>query len=150
MGNKTTFKCLSINSVKHISQYANNTHMPIIEGLKRMIDRQLEHGKKEEETKKHEIAELFKERARVHIIVHGKVHGVFYRDHAKKTADSMSITGWIKNTNDSVEIVAEGDKMALRQFIVQCEKGSPLAKVDKVEYDWEEYTGKFSDFFINY
>ena len=85
-----------------------------IEGIKRMVDRQLEHGKKEDELQKEEIAELFKERSRVHIHVYGKVHGVFYRDHAKKTADSMNITGWVKNTNDSVEIVAEGDKMQLR------------------------------------
>jgi len=78
------------------------------------------------------------------------VHGVFYRDYAKKTADSMGITGWVKNTNSTAEIVAEGDKMQLRQLIIQCEKGSPLAKVDKVEYDWEEYTGKFGNFYINY
>jgi acylphosphatase len=124
--------------------------MTHVEGIKRMVDRQLEHGKKEEDLKRKEIEELFKERARVHIIVHGKVHGVFYRDHTKKTADSMSITGWVKNTNSTVEIVAEGDKMQLRQFIIQCEKGSSLAKVDKVEYDWEEYTGKFNSFYINY
>lgn len=124
--------------------------MPVVEGIKRMVDRQLEHGQKEEELKKKEIEELFKERARVHIFVHGKVHGVFYRDHAKKTADGMGITGWVKNTNSSVEIVAEGDKMQLRQFIIHCEKGSPLAKVDKVDYDWEEYTGKFNNFYINY
>jgi len=121
-----------------------------VEGIKRMVDRQLEHGKKEEEVKRQEIAELFKERARVHITVYGKVHGVFFRDYAKKTADGMQITGWVKNTDDTVEIVAEGDKICLRQFIVMCQQGSPLAKVEKVDYEWEEYTGKFNDFYINY
>jgi acylphosphatase len=124
--------------------------MAIVEGIKRMVDRQIEHGKKEEETKRKEIAELFKERSRVHIYVYGKVHGVFFRDYTKKTADAMGITGWVKNTNSAVEIIAEGDKMALRNFIIKCEKGSPLAKVDRVEYDWEEYTGKFNEFYINY
>ncbi len=116
-----------------------------------MIDRQLEHGKKEEESKKEEIAALFKERARVHIIVHGKVHGVFFRDYAKKEADALGLTGWAKNTDGgAVEIVAEGDKPILRKFIIACEKGSPLAKVEKVDYDWEEYTGQFANFYINY
>lgn len=114
-----------------------------------MVDRQLEQGKKEEEVKKQEIAELFKERARVHIIIHGKVQGVFFRDYAKQIADSLGVTGWVKNAEDSVEIVAEGDKQRLREFIVACEKGSPLAKVDKLAYDWEEYSGKFDKFYVH-
>ncbi len=125
--------------------------MTHIEGIKRMVDRQLEHGKKEEDLKRKEIDSLFKERARVHIVIRGKVQGVFFRDYAKKEAEKMQLTGWAKNIDDGgVEIVAEGDKMQLRQLIIQCEKGSPLAKVDKVEYDWEEYTGKFNSFYINY
>ncbi len=124
--------------------------MTHIEGIKRMVDRQLEHGKREEEIRKKEIAELFKERARVHIIVHGKVQGVFFRDYAKRQADALGITGWVRNTDSSVEIIAEGDKMKLREFIVHCESGSPLAKVDKIDYEWEEYAGKFNDFYIKY
>ena len=114
-----------------------------------MVDRQLEHGKKEEDVKRQEILELFKERARVHITVHGKVQGVFFRDYAKKIADSLGVTGWVKNIDDSVEIVAEGDKPKLREFIVACEKGSPLAKVEKVDYEWEEYSGKFDKFYVH-
>jgi len=114
-----------------------------------MVDRQLEHGKKEEDVKRQEILELFKERARVHITVHGKVQGVFFRDYAKKIADSLGVTGWVKNIDDSVEIVAEGDKMKLRDFIIACEKGSPLAKVEKVDYEWEEYSGKFDKFYVH-
>ena len=124
--------------------------MPIVEGLKRMIDRQLEHGKKEEDVQKKEIAELFKERARVNIKVHGKVQGVFYRDYAKRQADALGITGWIQNKDNVVEIVAEGDKTRLREFITHCQKGPPLAKIEKLDYEWQEYTGKFNGFFIRY
>jgi len=116
-----------------------------------MIDRQLEHGKQEEELKKQEVQDLFRERGRVHIVISGKVHGVFFRDFAKKEADKLGLTGWVKNAdNGTVELVAEGDKMQLRQLIMTCEKGSPLAKVEKIDYDWGEYTGKFDKFFINY
>jgi len=97
-----------------------------------------------------EIQSLFRERARAHILVHGKVHGVFFRDYTKKKADELGITGWVKNTDSAVEVVAEGDKTTLRKFILECQKGSPLAKVEKVDYDWEDYTGKFDRFFINY
>ena len=122
-----------------------------VEGIKRMVDRQLEQGKKEEELHRKEIDSLFKERARVHIVIRGKVQGVFFRDYAKKEADKMGVTGWAKNTDDGgVEIVAEGDKSCLRQFIILCEKGNSLATVTNVDYDWEEFTGKFNDFYINY
>lgn len=97
-----------------------------------------------------EIQSLFRERARVHILVHGKVHGVFFRDYAKKKADELNLTGWVKNIDDAVEVIAEGDKTTLRQFILECQKGSPLAKVEKVDYKWEDFTGKFDRFFINY
>lgn len=97
------------------------------------------------------VAELFKQHARVYIKVYGRVQGVFYRDQAKKTADELGITGWVKNSGDgAVEITAEGDKPVLRQFIVHCRKGSPLSKVEKLDYNWEEYTGKFKEFYIRY
>lgn len=122
-----------------------------VEGIKRMVDRQIEHGKKEEDLKRKEIEHLFQERARVQITVHGKVQGVFFRDYAKQQADKLGITGWVKNTNENtVEIVAEGEKMKLREFIIECQKGSPLAKVEKSDYKWQEYTGKFKEFYINY
>ncbi len=97
-----------------------------------------------------EIKQLFTERARAHITVSGKVHGVFFRDYTKKTADKLGVTGWVKNTDHAVEITAEGEKTTLRKFILECQKGSPLAKVEKIDYKWEEYTGKFDRFFINY
>ena len=97
-----------------------------------------------------EIKQLFTERARAHITVSGKVHGVFFRDYTKKTADGLGLTGWVKNIDGAVEIIAEGDKTKLREFIIQCQKGSPLAKVEKLDYNWEEFTGKFDRFFINY
>lgn len=115
-----------------------------------MIDRQQEQGKQEDELKKQEIEGMFAERARVHIIVSGKVQGVFFRDYTKKEADKLGLTGWVKNTDNGVEIIAEGDKNKLRKLIIAAKKGSPLSKVENVDYDYSSYTGKFDDFFINY
>jgi len=125
--------------------------MPVVEGLKRMIDRQLEQGKKEEQLKKKEVEELFSERSRVHLQVHGKVQGVFFRHFVKQTADSLELTGWARNTSEgTVEIMAEGDKGKLRELIVKCKKGPAIAQVDNVDYEWGEFTGKFNNFYIKY
>lgn len=116
-----------------------------------MIDRQIEHGKQEDELKKKEVNELFKERARVHITVSGKVQGVFFRDYISKEAKPLGLTGWVRNTDDgNVEIVAEGDKSQLRKLVIAAKNGSPLSKVENVDYDYSEYTGKFDDFFVKY
>ncbi len=69
----------------------------------------------------------------VHLIVKGKVQGVFYRANAKKTADENGISGWVKNTNDDcVEMVASGSQQALEKFIDWCKKGPARAKVIEV------------------
>jgi len=125
--------------------------MAHIEGIKRMIDRQQEEGKKEEALKKRELEGLFSERARVRILVFGKVQGVFFCDYTKREADTLDLTGWVKNRDDgSVEIVAEGEKNKLRRLVIAAKKGSPLSKVEDVEYDYSMYTGKFDSFYVNY
>ena len=84
----------------------------------------------------------------VHLIVKGKVQGVFYRATAKKIADEIGITGWIKNTpDDCVEIVASGLQQALQQFIEWCRKDRQERKVSEVKVaEMEEET---FDEFIN-
>jgi len=69
--------------------------------------------------------------ARAHIIVRGRVQGVFFRVSAKKKADALSVTGSITNEkDDTVSIIAEGEKENIEKFITWCKNGgSPLAKV---------------------
>jgi acylphosphatase len=69
----------------------------------------------------------------IHLLVKGKVQGVFYRATAKKIAESFGITGWIKNTKDgNVEATAYGDEEALNAFINWCKKGPDKAKVEEI------------------
>ena len=66
----------------------------------------------------------------VHLIIQGKVQGVFYRASAKKTADTIGIMGWVKNTNAGhVEILAKGNTADLEVFINWCKQGPPKALV---------------------
>ena len=36
-------------------------------------------------------------KSRAHLIIHGRVQGVFYRAHAQKIAKKLNLTGWAKN-----------------------------------------------------
>jgi acylphosphatase len=69
----------------------------------------------------------------VHLLIKGKVQGVFYRASAKEVADGLGITGWIKNTaNGDVEAMASGNAEQVRQFIAWCERGPQKAIVEHV------------------
>lgn len=87
----------------------------------------------------------------VHIIVTGKVQGVFYRATAEETACSLGLTGWVKNRDDGrVEIMAEGGRASLEKLIAWCHEGPPLAHVKDVLVDWQPATGQFSTFETTY
>ncbi|MBL7743635.1 MAG: acylphosphatase [Chitinophagaceae bacterium] len=69
----------------------------------------------------------------VHIIVTGKVQGVFYRQHTKETAIATGVTGEVKNMPDSsVHIIATGNSVQLQELIEWCKQGPPKAKVTDV------------------
>ena len=84
----------------------------------------------------------------VHVIVKGKVQGVFYRATAKEVADKMGIKGWVKNTRDgAVELLITGDEEIIATYIAWCRQGPPRAKVDEVKSEEKEVT-PFDDFQI--
>ena len=75
----------------------------------------------------------------IHLLIKGKVQGVFYRATAKEVAEELGLTGWIKNTKDGdVEIVATGDKDQLHQFAIWCKKGPSKAIVNEVQMTPQE------------
>jgi len=81
------------------------------------------------------------------IIIEGRVQGVAYRYSAQKRAQQLAVCGYAKNLPDgSVEILAQGEKENLDQFIEWCREGPPVANVDRVEVVWQEPGEKFSAF----
>jgi acylphosphatase len=60
----------------------------------------------------------------IHLIVAGKVQGVYYRVSAREAARQLGITGWVRNRPDSsVEILATGEPAQLEAFVAWCKKG---------------------------
>lgn len=72
-------------------------------------------------------------KSRKHIIVKGRVQGVFFRYYTHKKALELGVFGSVKNLTDgSVEIKLCGDPSQVESFISWCFKGSPAAKVTEV------------------
>ena len=88
---------------------------------------------------------------RVHLVVHGRVQGVYYRATAQEKAIGLGLAGWVRNRADgAVEVVAEGDRERLDKLIEWCRVGPERAQVGNVDIDWESYTGEFREFAIKY
>jgi len=69
----------------------------------------------------------------VHLIIKGRVQGVFYRATAKKVAEDIGVTGWVKNTDEGkVEILATGSNDQLQKLIQWCKIGPSKAVVADV------------------
>lgn len=86
---------------------------------------------------------------RVHLIVRGRVTGVYFRAASQREARRLGVTGWVKNRPDgAVELLAEGDEDLIKEIIGWAHHGPSAARVDQVDVRWRGYTGEFSDFRI--
>ena len=87
---------------------------------------------------------------RAHVKIYGRVQGVWFRASTKEMADKLGIKGWVRNMPDgTVEAVFEGDDKSVEKIIEWCHRGPPLARVDRVEVEYEEPQGE-TDFRIRY
>ncbi len=85
--------------------------------------------------------------ARAHLYVSGMVQGVGYRYFAIRKASSYGINGFAKNLADGrVEIVAEGDRGIVEEFIKDLKRGPISAHVSDVRIEWDKPTFEFSGF----
>lgn len=69
----------------------------------------------------------------VHLIISGKVQGVFYRASAKKKAEELNVSGWIRNTREGdVEAMISGKKDSVDRFVEWSKSGPQRAVVTGV------------------
>lgn len=88
---------------------------------------------------------------RLHATVHGRVQGVSFRAFTLDKARLRNLTGWVRNRSEgTVEVVAEGGKVTLEEFLEELYTGPPGARVTHVDVTWEPATGEFTDFQIRY
>ena len=90
-----------------------------------------------------------KERARLHLVISGRVQGVGFRFSAYDEAKDLALAGWVRNLpNGEVEIVAEGSRENLQMLAAWAHLGPPPAHVTAVREDWLDFTGEFTQFQI--
>ena len=83
---------------------------------------------------------------RAHVLISGRVQGVFFRANTIKEARELGLTGWVKNTGDKVEAVFEGEENKIKEILLWCNQGPKLAQVENVEVKYEVPTGEFKEF----
>ena len=70
----------------------------------------------------------------LHAVVHGRVQGVNFRAATQSQAQRLGLVGWVRNRDDgSVELVAEGPRVALDRLVKYLHQGPPAAAGTLVE-----------------
>ncbi len=69
----------------------------------------------------------------LHVLVSGRVQGVWYRQSTKEYADDNGVSGWVRNLADGgVEAMLVGDANAVHDVEAWMNQGPPLANVAEV------------------
>ena len=71
-----------------------------------------------------------------HVVVRGRVQGVFFRETARRRARRAGVAGWVRNNDDgSVEAWFEGEPDDVEVMLHFAETGPSGAYVDKVDVE---------------
>lgn len=88
---------------------------------------------------------------RTHILVTGKVQGVFFRQATKVVAIKNNVNGWVKNLeNSQVEILLEGEETDVNSVVGWCRNGPANSRVDKIEINQQIFVGELLNFEVLY
>jgi len=85
------------------------------------------------------------------ITITGNVQGVGYRYFTAAAASQLGINGTVRNNNDgTVQVIIESEEAAFRFLLIKLKVGSPLSKVETLNYSVQEFSGEFTKFTIAY
>ena len=88
---------------------------------------------------------------RVHLLIKGRVQGVYFRQTMMETAEKNNVLGWVQNLPDNqVESMLEGNNSNVDAVIEWAHFGPAGAVVDELKISEENYVGEFSKFEIRY
>lgn len=72
--------------------------------------------------------------------VSGRVQGVFFRASTKTKAESLGISGWVRNSEDGdVEGMASGTEEQLDSFRQWLGQGPAMARVQELKFEACDY-----------
>ena len=83
-------------------------------------------------------------RTTLHLVIHGRVQGVCFRDSMRREAQRLGVAGWVRNRSDgAVESVVHGEPVAVDAIVRWAHRGPQMAQVSRVDIEPAEgaYTG---------
>ena len=87
--------------------------------------------------------------ARAHLLVSGRVQGVWFRGSMQEEARRIGVSGWVRNLPDgSVEAEVEGERAAVDALVAWARGGPPGAHVEAVGVDWIAPRGESGGFVV--
>lgn len=70
----------------------------------------------------------------IHLIISGRVQGVYYRYSTETEAKRLGLSGWVKNLpNGAVEAAIKGPPERVEQLVDWCWQGPPAAQVRDIK-----------------
>ena len=71
-----------------------------------------------------------------HVVVHGRVQGVFFRESTRRRADAAGVAGWVANRSDgTVEVWLEGAQEDVDVLVDYVRRGPSGARVERVDVE---------------
>ncbi len=87
----------------------------------------------------------------LHLIIHGRVQGVWFRASTQEVANQLKIRGWVRNTPDgAVEAHIQGDDTSVSKMLLWCYQGPPGARVDSIDVKEVSLNEEYKAFNIRY
>ena len=80
---------------------------------------------------------------RRHVVVRGRVQGVWFRESARRRATELGVGGWVRNRGDgAVEAELEGDAEAVAVLVDWFGHGPSGARVESIEIEERDLAGE--------
>jgi len=92
-----------------------------------------------------------KDSREAHVVVTGRVQGVFFRASTRDAAIRHGVRGFVRNLpGGQVEAVLQGDRAAVENVIAFLREGPPGAVVTDIAVDWRDSPNSHEGFHVRY
>ena len=86
-----------------------------------------------------------------HVVVSGRVQGVFFRASTRDFASRCRVRGFVRNLpGGQVEAVLQGERDAVEKVLAFLGEGPPGAVVTDVAVDWRDPVEPYEGFHVRY